>query len=320
MSNDLVLSNSLVDLAARIKAEHEATATAMKSGIEHAMKAGALLIEAKEQVPHGQWLPWIEANCAMSERTAQLYMRLTRHKDIVDTKSATVADLTIRGAVAEITEPKKPFDVQHLPLAGHIKIGVRETAAGWDEVCIAPHQFHETYYYVTHIWTPRVGNIEVTGVRKPIRADMISTLIEAHLACNLRGIEWRDKPYPAWTCNLLLFADMGDYIESIGIERADFQDLVDIVKGRAPRPDGVQLKKRLRPGKETPRPLFDLIAEIEQEGRRMNALDSAAPSSWVFDFNECPPALDEHGNAGWVQVTALQCHVIVTRLMAVNGH
>ena len=42
----------------------------------------------------------------------------------------------------------------------------------------------------------------------------------------------------------------------------------------------------------------------------------AEPISWVIDFNECPPALDENGRAG--EVTALQCHVIVSRLMAVN--
>jgi hypothetical protein len=54
----------------------------------------------------------------------------------------------------------------------------------------------------------------------------------------------------------------------------------------------------------------------------MNALvpidTPAEPISWVIDFSECPPALDEKGRAGWAEVTALQCHVIVARLMAVN--
>jgi hypothetical protein len=53
----------------------------------------------------------------------------------------------------------------------------------------------------------------------------------------------------------------------------------------------------------------------------MNApaiVDDDEPNSWVIEFSECPPAVDEHGNAGWAQVTALQCHVIVTRLLAVN--
>jgi hypothetical protein len=56
MAADLSGSNSLADLAARIR--DKAAAKAVKSGVEHAMTAGDLLIEAKAEVPHGQWLPW----------------------------------------------------------------------------------------------------------------------------------------------------------------------------------------------------------------------------------------------------------------------
>ena len=45
--NNLTRSNSLTDLVARIRAEHQATADALKSSVEHAMAAGDLLIEAK---------------------------------------------------------------------------------------------------------------------------------------------------------------------------------------------------------------------------------------------------------------------------------
>ncbi len=41
---------SLTDLAARIQVEHEAATTAMRRGCEHAINAGHLLIEAKNQV------------------------------------------------------------------------------------------------------------------------------------------------------------------------------------------------------------------------------------------------------------------------------
>ena len=50
-------SNSLPDLAARIKAEHEATDAALKSSVQHAIRAGELLLEAKVLVKHGEWLP-----------------------------------------------------------------------------------------------------------------------------------------------------------------------------------------------------------------------------------------------------------------------
>jgi hypothetical protein len=46
-------SNRLPELAARIRSEHEATATALKSSAEHAMAAGDALLEAKALVDHG---------------------------------------------------------------------------------------------------------------------------------------------------------------------------------------------------------------------------------------------------------------------------
>jgi Protein of unknown function (DUF3102) len=68
-------SNYLPELAARIRAEHEATAAALRTSVEHGIAAGELLIEAKSKVPHGQWLPWLNENCSMSERSASHYRR-----------------------------------------------------------------------------------------------------------------------------------------------------------------------------------------------------------------------------------------------------
>ena len=39
---------------------------------------GQRLIEAKEMLPHGQWLPWLTDQVEFSERTAQDFMRLAR--------------------------------------------------------------------------------------------------------------------------------------------------------------------------------------------------------------------------------------------------
>jgi DNA modification methylase len=97
---ELSKSNSLADLAARIRQEHEASAAAMKRSLEHAIAAGKLLNEAKAQLKHGQWLPWLREHCRVPERTATLYMRLAKHFGEI----GNVADLSIRDAVALINE------------------------------------------------------------------------------------------------------------------------------------------------------------------------------------------------------------------------
>src|SRR5450759_4251886 len=90
-------SNSLADLAARIRTYHQATVAALRTSVIHAMAAGELLIEAKAQVGHGHWLPWLAKNCAISERTAQLYTKLAKNRATIEKAMANpqcgVADL-----------------------------------------------------------------------------------------------------------------------------------------------------------------------------------------------------------------------------------
>jgi hypothetical protein len=113
MSADLARSNALADLAARIKIEHEAAAGALKRTLTHAMAAGDLLLEAKAQLKHGEWLPWLEARCGIPERTARLYMRLARNREELSKRqNGNVADLTVRGALAVLSAAPDSFAVK----------------------------------------------------------------------------------------------------------------------------------------------------------------------------------------------------------------
>jgi N6-adenosine-specific RNA methylase IME4 len=107
VTGDLTPSNSLADLAARIRAEH----VAMQRGVEHAMRAGDLLLEAKAQLRHGQWLPWLTENCSMSERTAQLYMRVAERRSELEAKAQGLADLTLEGAARLLAKPSESVDL-----------------------------------------------------------------------------------------------------------------------------------------------------------------------------------------------------------------
>ena len=89
-------SPPLADIAARINEAYDRVSEARdranafaQSAIEAAVEAGRLLIEAKDQVGHGGWLPWLKANTSVSERTAQYYMKLADDPS----KSAMIADL-----------------------------------------------------------------------------------------------------------------------------------------------------------------------------------------------------------------------------------
>lgn len=56
-----------------------------KKAIQFAIACGAALTAAKKQLKHGKWLPWLEGNVpAISEETAQRYMRLEKASHVTD--------------------------------------------------------------------------------------------------------------------------------------------------------------------------------------------------------------------------------------------
>jgi hypothetical protein len=115
------VGDELMGLSARINAAHAEARTAAQSALTHAREAGELLIEAKARLPHGEWLPWLGANCPdIAERTAQTYMRIAREWNRLNPSRGT--DLPLREARRLLADPKP------LPLA----------AGGTDEDVVMP--------------------------------------------------------------------------------------------------------------------------------------------------------------------------------------
>jgi hypothetical protein len=129
---DISISNSLADLAHRIKAEHEAVGHAMKRGLGHAIAAGEMLIEAKSRLAHGQWLPWLDS-CGVSERLAQRYIRLARNRAVIEANPTPVSDLGIRGALDLLSVPREPQE-EMAGMSIDLADMAAEMAFGWQEL------------------------------------------------------------------------------------------------------------------------------------------------------------------------------------------
>jgi hypothetical protein len=68
--------NRLAVLAAEIQEADGRFRRSTEEAAAAAIEAGKLLLEAKELVGHGNWLPWLRDHCKLSGRTARRYMRL----------------------------------------------------------------------------------------------------------------------------------------------------------------------------------------------------------------------------------------------------
>ena len=100
----------LPQLAEQIKAVTKSAETSARTAMNCALEAGALLIEAKKLVQHGEWESWLTNNCEVAPRTAQAYMRLAKSVPLLEeSKAQRVADLPVREAIRAIaTDPTKP--------------------------------------------------------------------------------------------------------------------------------------------------------------------------------------------------------------------
>lgn len=78
-----------------------------------AIEIGRRLVEAKELLSHGEWLPWLEKETEFSERSAQNYMKIFNEYGAAqlglfgpETNTQTFADLPISKALALISIPE----------------------------------------------------------------------------------------------------------------------------------------------------------------------------------------------------------------------
>jgi len=102
---------SLIDQA---NVEHDACCLAAGSALNHAIRAGELLRQAKDCCEHGDWQDWLRNNFNGSRRTAQAYLRLAAHRDVIEKRSGD-ALLSVGQALRLLAKPKPAAASQDEP-------------------------------------------------------------------------------------------------------------------------------------------------------------------------------------------------------------
>lgn len=150
--------NYLPSLAAGIKAAHDAVGANSRAMAEHALEAGRLLIEAKDNLKHGEFGPWLREHVSISERTARRYMTLAR----AGVKTAMVADFGVVGAVEALSANPPPT-----PEIGHAIIGHDDNGG---LIYLWPGDSVGKY---THAIFINTNDGAVYGSWRPVRLDII---------------------------------------------------------------------------------------------------------------------------------------------------
>ena len=125
---------ALSDLVARIEVEHAAVGQALGAALAHAIAAGEMLIVAKRQVQHGEWRPWLEANCSVPARTARHYMALARRRKRLCDQNGNVLPISVHAAIRQMKElggtpmslPYDPLEMEEFPSMGRQYVPLTE--------------------------------------------------------------------------------------------------------------------------------------------------------------------------------------------------
>ena len=102
----VVPMNDLDTIADRIRECYNEVRHAVLTALEKALEVGDLLNGVCDDLPRGERVKFIDST-GVPQRTAYHYMKLADHRELIETEFATVANLTVRGAVKAIADAKK---------------------------------------------------------------------------------------------------------------------------------------------------------------------------------------------------------------------
>lgn len=114
------------ELTDKINAEHRACETVALSTMEHAIRAGELLAEAKNCAAHGNWGSWLLRNFEGSSRNARIYTKLYHRRDALGNPQHA-ADMSIREVLRELESRKdEPGLSEDRVLWSHISLTIED--------------------------------------------------------------------------------------------------------------------------------------------------------------------------------------------------
>lgn len=98
-------NQELTDLSGNINSLHEKASESAENAVIYAIQCGQKLIEVKQRVGHGNFLPWLVDNFKGSQQTANSYMRVAANYKQGSNLPSNEKPESIREALRQLSAP-----------------------------------------------------------------------------------------------------------------------------------------------------------------------------------------------------------------------
>lgn len=186
MSDTLMLT-----VASEINQAHAQAIEHADSAIGFAKKAGELLLQVKADLPHGEFLPWVENNLDVTPRQAQRYMAAAQGKPTPIRKLAS-----------------KATPVSYLEVKDGEAVYITRMAGNWqDDIVIYPNAEHRGYFHYAFISGQIGEGASCTYTKRGINAHGIGLKVRLDLP-NWRECDIERFEHPGYASNPFMADDV----------------------------------------------------------------------------------------------------------------
>ena len=224
--NDLQLT--VKDAAIELNRLHGEIEGKMRSTVSDAIRAGEILANVKEKLGHGEFLPWIKANCKFSQQSASNYMRLFEYRS----KLPTVGNLqeaykqveTLEAQAKKSEEQRARERVETFNKTGEKPEGWRR---GTDDKLAVEEAERKA----------RIKKVQEELKKEPERpketpflgSDEIKKLAEAAMAQTIKRMEFKDRIRVSSQSDQFVEALL-DYLEDLDDDNRRIEACYNIIK------------------------------------------------------------------------------------------
>ena len=170
--------------AAEINRWHDLAEKHAGQAVEHARRAGALLMQVKAELKHGEFIPWMEKNIRVTPRQAQRYIAAAKPVPIRAIKNDKASHLEVDAPRLFAGEPPAP---QFVPEPGmcHAHVADDETV-----YLVEPSSLHPGFFFVSRL---NNDSESYDYTRRPIGAEWVEDSLQYYGLGDPAAANWRVK-------------------------------------------------------------------------------------------------------------------------------